>query len=102
MYVQCTYICTCTCTSVHTVILLCVLGHTECGSAAFDEFLKLLGDKVKMKGFTKYRAQLDHKSMYVRHYMFMEHVPIQFMCVFVMHFSWTVHVRQIVSMFLLL
>lgn len=34
----------------------------ENGSPAFDEFLELLGEKVRMKGFTKYRAQLDNKS----------------------------------------
>ena len=34
----------------------------ECGSPAFDEFLELMGDKVRMKGFSKYRAQLDNKS----------------------------------------
>lgn len=36
----------------------------EQGSAAFEDFLSLLGKKVKMKGFTKYRAQLDNKSKY--------------------------------------
>ena len=36
----------------------------ETGSPAFDEFLALLGQKVRMKGFTKYRAQLDHKGKY--------------------------------------
>ena len=34
----------------------------ECGSQAFDEFLDLLGERVRMKGFNKYRAQLDNKS----------------------------------------
>ena len=34
----------------------------ESGSKAFDEFLELIGMKVKMKGFTKFRAQLDNKS----------------------------------------
>ena len=34
----------------------------EQGSPAFEDFLSLLGKKVKMKGFTKYRAQLDNKS----------------------------------------
>ena len=43
--------------------LFCVcLRGTEKGSQAFDEFLSLLGKRVKMKGFTKYRAQLDNRS----------------------------------------
>lgn len=36
----------------------------EHSSPAFDEFLELIGMKVKMKGFSKYRAQLDNKSKY--------------------------------------
>ena len=32
------------------------------GSDGFDEFLELIGQSVRMKGFTKYRAQLDNKS----------------------------------------
>jgi signal-induced proliferation-associated 1 like protein 2 len=36
--------------------------NTEFGSEAFDEFLEILGSKVKMRGFPKYRAQLDNKS----------------------------------------
>ena len=39
-----------------------LLLFTECGSPAFDEFLETLGQKVRMKGFNRYRAQLDHKS----------------------------------------
>ena len=34
----------------------------ESGSPAFDEFLELMGERVRMKGFNKYRAQLDNKS----------------------------------------
>ena len=41
---------------------LVVVLVAECGSEAFDEFLELLGEKVRMKGFNKYRAQLDNKS----------------------------------------
>ena len=40
----------------------CVLFHSEHSSPAFEEFLELIGTKVKMKGFAKYRAQLDNKS----------------------------------------
>ena len=36
--------------------------YIEFGSEAFDEFLDNLGSKVKMRGFSKYRAQLDNKS----------------------------------------
>ena len=46
---------TCTC------VCPCVL-FVEFGSKAFNEFLELLGQKVKMRGFAKYRAQLDNKS----------------------------------------
>ena len=42
--------------------VLLVLSFTEKGSFAFEEFLELIGQKVKMKGFTKYRAQLDNRS----------------------------------------
>jgi hypothetical protein len=51
-------------------VLYCKAGQTneeewynnENGSPAFDEFLELIGERVKMKGFTKYRAQLDNKT----------------------------------------
>lgn len=36
--------------------------NNESGSPALDEFLELLGQKVRLKGFTKFRAQLDNKS----------------------------------------
>ena len=39
-----------------------MLYTLEFGSEAFDEFLEVLGSKVKMRGFSKYRAQLDNKS----------------------------------------
>ena len=32
------------------------------GSKSFDYFLSLLGDKVKLKGFDKYKGGLDNKS----------------------------------------
>lgn len=51
-------------------VLYCCKGQTteeemynnEEGSPAFEEFLELLGQKVTLKGFTKYRAQLDNKT----------------------------------------
>ncbi|KAM8917392.1 signal-induced proliferation-associated 1-like protein 1 isoform 1-T5 [Spinachia spinachia] len=36
--------------------------NNETAGPALDEFLHLLGEKVRLKGFTKYRAQLDTKT----------------------------------------
>ncbi|KAF3844762.1 hypothetical protein F7725_007925 [Dissostichus mawsoni] len=36
--------------------------NNEMAGPALEEFLQLLGDKVRLKGFTKYRAQLDTKT----------------------------------------
>ncbi|XP_061552312.1 signal-induced proliferation-associated 1-like protein 1 isoform X1 [Phycodurus eques] len=36
--------------------------NNEMAGPALDEFLQLLGEKVRLKGFTKYRAQLDTKT----------------------------------------
>ncbi|XP_072101679.1 LOW QUALITY PROTEIN: signal-induced proliferation-associated 1-like protein 2 [Mobula birostris] len=36
--------------------------NNEASGPAFDEFLDLLGQRVKLKGFEKYRAQLDNKT----------------------------------------
>lgn len=36
--------------------------NNETAGPALEEFLQLLGDKIRLKGFTKYRAQLDTKS----------------------------------------
>ncbi|XP_030627133.1 signal-induced proliferation-associated 1-like protein 2 [Chanos chanos] len=36
--------------------------NNESAGAALDEFLDLLGQRVRLKGFTKYRAQLDNKT----------------------------------------
>uniref|UniRef100_A0A8C9RIN1 Signal-induced proliferation-associated 1 like 2 n=1 Tax=Scleropages formosus TaxID=113540 RepID=A0A8C9RIN1_SCLFO len=51
-------------------ILYCKAGQSteeemynnEGGGPAFDEFLDLVGQRVRLKGFTKYRAQLDNKT----------------------------------------
>uniref|UniRef100_A0A8C7XSM5 Signal induced proliferation associated 1 like 1 n=1 Tax=Oryzias sinensis TaxID=183150 RepID=A0A8C7XSM5_9TELE len=57
--------------------------NNETAGSAFEEFLELLGEKVRLKGFTKYRAQLDTKtdstgthSLYTSHkdYEIMFHV----------------------------
>lgn len=36
--------------------------NNESAGPAFEEFLDLLGDRVRLKGWEKYRAQLDTKS----------------------------------------
>ncbi|KAI4872964.1 hypothetical protein NFI96_023647 [Prochilodus magdalenae] len=36
--------------------------NNETGSPALEEFLDLLGQRVRLQGFTKYRAQLDNKN----------------------------------------
>ncbi|XP_055496813.1 signal-induced proliferation-associated 1-like protein 1 isoform X2 [Leucoraja erinacea] len=36
--------------------------NNEVAGPAFEEFLQVLGDKVRLKGFDKYRAQLDTKT----------------------------------------
>lgn len=59
-------------------ILYCKAGQSteeemynnETAGPAFEEFLDLLGQRVRLKGFSKYRAQLDNKSklhIYVLH-----------------------------------
>lgn len=36
--------------------------NNESAGPAFEEFLQLLGERIRLKGFEKYRAQLDTKS----------------------------------------
>ncbi|XP_028677856.1 signal-induced proliferation-associated 1-like protein 1 isoform X2 [Erpetoichthys calabaricus] len=36
--------------------------NNESAGPAFEEFLQLLGERVRLKGFSKYRAQLDTKT----------------------------------------
>lgn len=38
--------------------------NNDSAGPALEEFLHLLGERVRLKGFTKYRAQLDTKSTY--------------------------------------
>jgi len=42
-------------------------GHTEHGSPAFDEFLGLLGERIKLEGWNKFRGGLDCKSASMPH-----------------------------------
>ncbi len=53
---------------VRVCVHVCV--SIETGSPALDEFLELIGQKVRMKGFTKYRAQLDNKSEFANNNSF--------------------------------
>lgn len=36
--------------------------NNESSGPAFEQFLDLLGERVRLKGWEKYRAQLDNKS----------------------------------------
>lgn len=40
--------------------------NNETAGPAFEEFLDLLGQRVRLKGFNKYRAQLDNKSKFAK------------------------------------
>lgn len=42
--------------------------NNESAGPALEEFLDLLGQRVRLKGFTKYRAQLDNKSKIKTHH----------------------------------
>lgn len=41
--------------------------NNESSGPAFEEFLDLLGERVRLKGWDKYRAQLDNKSELTTH-----------------------------------
>lgn len=68
------YVCVCSLFQLsfqHKVgVLYCKAGQSteeemynnESAGPALEEFLDLLGQRVRLKGFTKYRAQLDNKS----------------------------------------
>lgn len=51
-------------------VMYCMAGQSseeemynnESAGPALEEFLHLLGERVRLKNFTKYRAQLDTKS----------------------------------------
>lgn len=43
--------------------------NNETAGPAFEEFLDLLGQRVRLKGFNKYRAQLDNKSKYCKTFL---------------------------------
>lgn len=55
--------------------------NNESAGPALEEFLEQLGQRVQLKGFNKYKAQLDNKSMLTMHmYTCLSplHVPILF------------------------
>lgn len=50
--------------------------NNESSGPAFDEFLNLLGERVRLKGWEKYRAQLDNKSEKIKAHIHKEtHTP---------------------------
>lgn len=50
--------------------------NNESSGPAFDEFLNLLGERVRLKGWEKYRAQLDNKSEKIKAHAHKEtHTP---------------------------
>lgn len=64
-----------------------MLCAVEFGSEAFDEFLEVLGSKVKMRGFSKYRAQLDNKSeeLHIHIHILVSYPPKSKSCPFSAH-----------------
>lgn len=40
----------------------CCFDSVETSGPAFEEFLDLIGERVTLKGFERYRAQLDNRS----------------------------------------
>lgn len=73
-------------------ILYCKAGQSteeemynnETAGPAFEEFLDLLGQRVRLKGFSKYRAQLDNKSKHVcKCTLLCVCMRVQMACVFV-------------------
>lgn len=48
---------------VENFLLMKFFCITEIGSPAFDEFISLLGEKIRLKGWDKYRGGLDVKGI---------------------------------------
>lgn len=49
----------------HTHILLHnIHRHIEFGSESFEEFLDVLGEKIRLKGWERFRGGLDVKGSY--------------------------------------
>lgn len=43
--------------------MLCRIAWTEYGSEKFDEFLGVLGEKIRLKGWERFRGGLDVKGL---------------------------------------
>lgn len=43
-------------------VLTAIIFIAEAGSPEFDRFISLLGDKIRLKGWDKYRGGLDVKG----------------------------------------
>lgn len=52
--------------------------NNESAGPALEEFLQLVGERVRLKGFTKYRAQLDTKSKHIHINYNMCHLGLNF------------------------
>ena len=73
----CVYVCVC-------VLYMCICNTLTMSSkhifiiatssAELDEFLDFVGDRVRMKGFQGYRAQLDNRSESYHHYGSHDHL----------------------------
>lgn len=50
--------------------------NNESSGPAFEEFLDLLGERVRLKGWEKYRAQLDNKSELTTHTTDNTHIQV--------------------------
>lgn len=64
--------------------------NNESAGPALDEFLDLLGQRVRLKGFNNYKAQLDNKSMCTKHIyicLFSLHVLMLFAMLYAIMYS---------------
>lgn len=46
--------------------------NNEDAGPAFQEFLETIGQRVRLKGFDKYKAGLDNKSEFLIYYFFIK------------------------------
>lgn len=44
--------------------------HVEFGSESFDEFLGILGEKIRLKGWERFRGGLDVKGKMIAHFFY--------------------------------
>jgi len=74
------------------------LSVSEFGSAKFSKFYHLLGDKVRLKGWEKFRGGLDTKSRPHMHVRVQTHAVARAHMYTCTHISHT-HIFVIVSLF---